>query len=217
MTQADLWQNGTMEHNPICQFLSIHREDRRQAETESKPGETESETKNPLIKTDTASTENETTTQKQTEKKQSKNRKKEEKQEKIKEIKKKEKRSRLKKRQKSERTEKEDWNIERETRFDRRTQYFESGILRSAGADQFGRVAYKCGLWFLNILFKILAEEQPQYLAVAFDLKAPTFRHKMYDAYKGTKAAPPQLHEQVPVMKEVLTAMGVPLLMKKGL
>ncbi len=57
MTQADLWQNGTMEHNPICQFLSIHREDRRQAETESKPSETESETKNPLIKTDTASTE----------------------------------------------------------------------------------------------------------------------------------------------------------------
>jgi DNA polymerase-1 len=47
---------------------------------------------------------------------------------------------------------------------------------------------------FLNILFKILAEEQPQYLAVAFDLKAPTFRHKMYDAYKGTrKPQPPQL------------------------
>ena len=70
---------------------------------------------------------------------------------------------------------------------------------------------------FLNILFKILAEEQPQYLAVAFDLKAPTFRHKIYDAYKGTrKPQPPQLHEQVPVMKEVLTAMGVPLLMKEG-
>ena len=72
---------------------------------------------------------------------------------------------------------------------------------------------------FLNILFKILAEEQPQYLAVAFDLKAPTFRHKMYDAYKGTRKPmpePPQLHEQVPVMKEVLTAMGVPLLMKEG-
>ena len=70
---------------------------------------------------------------------------------------------------------------------------------------------------FLNILFKILAEEQPQYLAVAFDLKAPTFRHKMYDAYKGTrKPQPPQLHEQVPVMKEVLTAMGVPILMKEG-
>ena len=39
---------------------------------------------------------------------------------------------------------------------------------------------------FLNILFKILDEEQPQYLAVAFDLHAPTFRHKMYDQYKGT-------------------------------
>lgn len=37
---------------------------------------------------------------------------------------------------------------------------------------------------FLNILFKILDEEQPQYLAVAFDLHAPTFRHKMYDQYK---------------------------------
>ena len=40
---------------------------------------------------------------------------------------------------------------------------------------------------FLNILFKILDEEQPQYLAVAFDLHAPTFRHKMYDQYKGTR------------------------------
>ena len=91
MTQADLWQNGTMEHNPICQFLSIHREDRRQAETESNPSETESETKNPLIKTDTASTENETTTQKQTEKEAVEKQEKEEKQEKIKEIKKEEK------------------------------------------------------------------------------------------------------------------------------
>ena len=40
---------------------------------------------------------------------------------------------------------------------------------------------------FLNILFKILDEEQPQYLAVAFDLHAPTFRHKMYDQYKGSR------------------------------
>lgn len=70
---------------------------------------------------------------------------------------------------------------------------------------------------FLNILFKILAEEEPQYLAVAFDLKAPTFRHKMYDVYKGTrKPQPAQLSEQVPVMKEVLQAMGVPLLMLEG-
>ena len=70
---------------------------------------------------------------------------------------------------------------------------------------------------FLNILFKILDEEKAQYLAVAFDLKAPTFRHKMYAEYKGTrKAMPEELREQVPVMKEVLSAMGVPLLMKEG-
>ena len=70
---------------------------------------------------------------------------------------------------------------------------------------------------FLNILFKILSEEQAQYLAVAFDLKAPTFRHKMYDGYKGTrKPMPQELHEQVAVMKEVLTAMDVPLLMLEG-
>ncbi|MFQ9393384.1 MAG: 5'-3' exonuclease H3TH domain-containing protein [Lachnospiraceae bacterium] len=70
---------------------------------------------------------------------------------------------------------------------------------------------------FLNILFKILDEEKAQYLAVAFDLKAPTFRHKMCAEYKGTrKAMPEELREQVPVMKEVLSAMGVPLLMKEG-
>ena len=70
---------------------------------------------------------------------------------------------------------------------------------------------------FLNILFKILDEEKAQYLAVAFDLKAPTFRHKMYAEYKGTrKAMPEELREQVPVMKEVLSTMGVPLLMKEG-
>ena len=62
---------------------------------------------------------------------------------------------------------------------------------------------------FLNILFKILEEEQAGYLAVAFDLKAPTFRHKMYEAYKGTrKPMPEELREQVPVMKEVLTGYG---------
>ncbi len=70
---------------------------------------------------------------------------------------------------------------------------------------------------FLNILFKILDEEQAQYLAVAFDLKAPTFRHKMYSEYKGTrKGMPEELREQVPVMKEMLGAMGVPLLMLEG-
>ena len=63
---------------------------------------------------------------------------------------------------------------------------------------------------FLNIMFKILEEEKPQYLAVAFDLKAPTFRHKRYAAYKGTrKPAPEEFRQQVPVMKEVLKSMGI--------
>lgn len=70
---------------------------------------------------------------------------------------------------------------------------------------------------FLNIMFKILEEEQAQYLAVAFDLKAPTFRHKLYEGYKGTrKPMPQELHEQVPVMKEVLSAMGIPIVSREG-
>lgn len=71
---------------------------------------------------------------------------------------------------------------------------------------------------FLNILFKILEEEKPDYLAVAFDVNAPTFRHKMYDAYKGTrKPMPEELREQVPVMKEVLRAMHVVIMEQAGL
>ena len=71
---------------------------------------------------------------------------------------------------------------------------------------------------FLNILFKILEEEQPEYLAVAFDVHAPTFRHEMYEAYKGTrKPMPQELREQVPVMKETLQAMGVPICEQAGL
>mgnify|MGYP000016590260 FL=1 len=63
---------------------------------------------------------------------------------------------------------------------------------------------------FLNIMFRILEEEKPDYLTVAFDLHEPTFRHKLYDAYKGTrKGMPPELVEQVPLMREMLTAMGV--------
>ena len=63
---------------------------------------------------------------------------------------------------------------------------------------------------FLNILFRILEEEKPEYLTVAFDLHEPTFRHKMYEAYKGTrKPMPVELREQVPLIREVLTAMGV--------
>ena len=70
---------------------------------------------------------------------------------------------------------------------------------------------------FLNILFKMLEEENPDYLTVAFDLSAPTFRHKMYDAYKGTrKPMPGELREQVPVMKDVLEAMGVNIVSREG-
>ena len=70
---------------------------------------------------------------------------------------------------------------------------------------------------FLNILFKILDEEKPDYLTVAFDRSEPTFRHKMYDAYKGTrKPMADELRQQVPVMKEVLQAMGIVIVEKPG-
>ncbi|MCI9081970.1 MAG: DNA polymerase I [Lachnospiraceae bacterium] len=70
---------------------------------------------------------------------------------------------------------------------------------------------------FLNILFRILEEEKPEYLTVAFDVHAPTFRHKMYEAYKGTrKPMAEELRQQVPVMKEVLKAMGVAIVEKEG-
>jgi len=71
---------------------------------------------------------------------------------------------------------------------------------------------------FLNILFKILDEEKPDYLAVAFDVKAPTFRHEMYAEYKGTrKPMADELREQVPVIKDVLRAMNVVILEQAGL
>lgn len=70
---------------------------------------------------------------------------------------------------------------------------------------------------FLNIMFRILDEEKPDYLAVAFDLNVPTFRHQMYNPYKGTrKGMPDELREQVPVLKELLKAMKIPLLMLEG-
>lgn len=70
---------------------------------------------------------------------------------------------------------------------------------------------------FLNILFKTLEEEKPEYLTVAFDLHAPTFRHEMFEAYKGTrKSMPEELRQQVPVIKEVLQAMGVAIVSKEG-
>ena len=71
---------------------------------------------------------------------------------------------------------------------------------------------------FLNIMFKILEEEQPDYLTVAFDVHAPTFRHDIYADYKGTrKPMPQELREQVPVMKQMLQAMGVCVVEKAGL
>lgn len=70
---------------------------------------------------------------------------------------------------------------------------------------------------FLNIMLKIVDESNPDYLAVAFDVHAPTFRHKLYSEYKGTrKPMAPELKEQVPVMKEVLHAMNIPTIEHAG-
>ena len=71
---------------------------------------------------------------------------------------------------------------------------------------------------FLNIMFKILDEEKPEYLTVTFDVHAPTFRHEMYQEYKGTrKPMADELRQQVPVIKEVLHAMGVKTIECAGL
>lgn len=71
---------------------------------------------------------------------------------------------------------------------------------------------------FLNIMFKILEEEQPDYLTVAFDVHAPTFRHEICETYKGTrKPMPQELREQVPLMKQMLQAMGICIVEKAGL
>ena len=62
---------------------------------------------------------------------------------------------------------------------------------------------------FLNILLSLLKECEPDEVAVAFDLKAPTFRHKMYDGYKATRhGMPEELAQQMPVLKDVLDALG---------
>ncbi|MCR5250877.1 MAG: DNA polymerase I [Lachnospiraceae bacterium] len=71
---------------------------------------------------------------------------------------------------------------------------------------------------FLNIMFRITEEEKPDYLAVAFDVHAPTFRHQMYAEYKGTrKPMPEELREQVPLIKEMLSAMGIRTVEQAGL
>ena len=70
---------------------------------------------------------------------------------------------------------------------------------------------------FLNILLKLLEEERADYLAVAFDLPAPTFRHERYAEYKGTrKSMPDELREQVPLLKELLAAMNIKTVSLEG-
>ena len=71
---------------------------------------------------------------------------------------------------------------------------------------------------FLNILFKILDEESADYLTVAFDVHAPTFRHEAYKSYKGTRRPmPEELREQVPLVKKVLRSMGIQIREQAGL
>lgn len=70
---------------------------------------------------------------------------------------------------------------------------------------------------FLNILFKYTEEIGPDYIAAAFDLPGPTFRHEMYEGYKATRhKMPDELAEQIPVLKEVLAAMRIKILEKPG-
>lgn len=70
---------------------------------------------------------------------------------------------------------------------------------------------------FLNILLRLKEEVNPDAVAIAFDLKAPTFRHKMYDGYKAQrKGMPPELAEQMPVLKELLVSLGYRIIEKEG-
>lgn len=70
---------------------------------------------------------------------------------------------------------------------------------------------------FLAILFKILEDIDPKYLVVAFDLKAPTARHKLYDGYKANrKGMPDELAEQMTIIKEILKAMNIDIVEMEG-
>lgn len=81
-----------------------------------------------------------------------------------------------------------------------------------------GRGVYTGAVYgFLNMFFKVTDEYAPTHAAVAFDRKAPTFRHQQFDAYKaGRKPMPPELAEQLPLLQGVLEAMQVPVLMLDG-
>ena len=70
---------------------------------------------------------------------------------------------------------------------------------------------------FLAILFKLLEDIDPNYLVVAFDLKAPTARHKLYEGYKANRQGmPDELAEQMPMIKEILTAMNIDIVEMEG-
>lgn len=70
---------------------------------------------------------------------------------------------------------------------------------------------------FLAILFKLLEDINPEYLVVAFDLKAPTARHKLYEGYKATrKGMPQELVEQMPIIKDILRAMNIDIVEMEG-
>lgn len=108
-------------------------------------------------------------------------------------------------------------NNGRKAGIDRWTQYFEQGIFGIPDLTNSEGLHTNAVYGFLNIMFKILEEEQPDYLTVAFDVSEPTFRHKMFAEYKGTrKPMAQELREQVPLMKEMLKAMGVTTIEKGG-
>lgn len=70
---------------------------------------------------------------------------------------------------------------------------------------------------FMNTYLRVMKEEQPDFVAAAFDTGAPTFRHEMYDGYKGTRSkAPDELIQQMPVIRELLKALGVAIIEKDG-
>lgn len=70
---------------------------------------------------------------------------------------------------------------------------------------------------FINMLLKLISDDKPEYIAVCFDVHHPTFRHEMYSEYKGTrKPMPEELRPQIPLLKEVLTVMGICCIEKPG-
>ena len=70
---------------------------------------------------------------------------------------------------------------------------------------------------FLTILFRLLEDINPEYMAVAFDLKAPTHRHKLYEGYKANRhGMPDELAVQMPILKDILTAMNIEIIEKEG-